>query len=197
MFLSNYGAPAIGAVIQDNTFSDITYGTGNCALKMYSLNKALIEDNLFQRTDAGNEALVAIKSDNPQFTVRHNTFRDIRTPAIGGNMHKINHATYGEILYNNVSAAGGVALFVNQDGQATRIDIYRNTFNGRVWVRNTDSEDGPFNFHSNVIVSTDAADRWVAGSRIHFENVSEVSRVHATNNLEGSPSQNLIDSTAI
>jgi hypothetical protein len=195
MFLSNYGSPAIGTVIQDNTFSGITYGTGNCALKMYSLNKSLVEDNVFHSTDAGTEAIVAIKSDNPRFTVRRNTFYDIRTPAIGGNMHMINHATYGEILYNNVRAGTSAALFINQDGQAARIDVFRNTLSGRVWVRNTDAGDGPFNLYNNVIVSSDPAGRWVSGSRIHFENVTDASRVTMTNNLEGSPSENIIDSS--
>jgi hypothetical protein len=195
MFLSNYGSPAIGTVIQDNTFSDITYGTGNCALKMYSLNKSLVEDNIFHSTDAGGEAIVAIKSDIPRFTVRRNTFYDIRTPAIGGNMHRINDATSGEILFNNVRAGASVALFINQDGQAGRIDVYRNTFNGRVWVRNTDSGDGPFNFYNNVIVSGDPPGRWISESRIHFENVTDAARIIATNNLEGTPSQNLTDSS--
>ncbi len=193
MFLASYGSPALGMVIQDNTFSDIINGTGNCALKLYSLNKCLIEDNIFHGTEAGTEAIVAIKSDNPRFTVRRNTFYDIGTPAIGGNMHRVSHATFGEILYNNVRGGATEAIFINQDGQAARIDVYRNTFKGRVRMRFTDADDGPFHFYNNVIISNDPLGRWVTGSRIHFENVTDRSRVLMTNNLEGPFSSAIID----
>ena len=43
--------------------------------------------------------------------------------------------------------------------------IYRNTFVGRVSVRNTDTADGPFYFTNNVIVNSDAGTP--AGSHVY------------------------------
>ncbi len=77
---------------------------------------------------------------------------------------------------------------VNQDGLANGIHLYRNTFIGSVRVRNTDSEDGPFRFERNVIVSSDSG-----RDRIASEGVSDPSRIVTTDNLAGSPSDQLVN----
>jgi hypothetical protein len=159
--------------IQDNEFFNAPV---DMALKMYSQWKLLIEDNDFHDLFFG----VELKADLPQFTYRGNRHSNIPGRAIGGNMHS--YSTHGEILFNLVNEPNGkFALDVNQDGQARRIDIYRNTFIGRVRVRNTDSSDGPFNFWRNVIVNSDRADK------VFLENVSAPSRIVLDDNLTGRP----------
>lgn len=74
---------------------------------------------------------------------------------------------------------------LNQDGLALQIFVYRNTFQGRVRVRNADSENGPFYLSNNVIVNDDRGTP--AGSHIYFENVRDPSRIKVTNNLVGTP----------
>jgi hypothetical protein len=166
-------------VVQDCQFT----ATQTVAVKIYAQEKLLMEDNVFQDVVAG----VALKDDVRHFTLRRNTFRNIPTTAIGGNMHET--TTSGEILFNNVLAAD-IALDVNQDGMAGRIDVYRNTLVGRVRVRNTDEADGPFRFSNNVIVSGDGGK-----SRIVLEDVSAEQRVVASDNLVGSPSDKLVDAS--
>lgn len=169
--------------VQDCEFSNAPADMG---LKIYSQWKLLIEGNTFRNTHYGTE----LKADMPQFTYRGNVHIGVPARAIGGNMHSA--STHGEILFNLVnSLSSEAALDVNQDSQAKRIDIYRNTFIGRVRVRNTDSADGPFRFYNNVIVSNDSGTP--AGSRIHHENVSDPSRIIVSDNLVGSPSSNIVD----
>ena len=97
--------------------------------------------------------------------------------------------TYGEILLNYIRS--GDALQINNDSMAKTIHIYRNTLVGRVLVSSTDSVDGPFYFINNVIVNTDSGTP--AGSHITYEEVSAPNRVIQTNNLVGSPSDNIVD----
>jgi hypothetical protein len=154
-------------------------------LKTYSQWKMVIEDNQFR------DALLAteLKADMPQFTYRNNRHSNISRIAIGGNMHSI--TTSGEINFNLVNAPSGEwALDVNSDGQAKRVDSYRNTFIGRVRVRNADSADGPFRVYDNVIINSDSG-----ASRVTLESISDASRVIVTNNLSGSPSNGIVDAT--
>ncbi|HEX7011762.1 MAG TPA: Ig domain-containing protein [Steroidobacteraceae bacterium] len=167
--------------IQDNEFYNAPV---DLAIKIYSQWKLLIEDNNFHDLRYGTE----LKADMPQFTYRGNRHTRIAGRAIGGNMHSL--TTHGEINFNLVYEPNGeFALDVNQDGEAKRIDIYRNTFVGRVRVRNTDSSDGPFRFYNNVIINSDS------GTHIYQENVSDRSRIVAMDNLTGTLSQNIVDAT--
>lgn len=171
--------------VQDCEFYNAPVDMG---IKTYSLWKTIIEDNVFYDMRYGIE----IKADMPQFTYRGNTHYNISARAIGGNMHS--YTTHGEILFNLVnSPSGEFALDVNQDGQAKRIDIFRNTFIGRIRARNTDSADGPFVFYNNVIVSSDAGTP--SGSHIYLESVSDSSRIVSQNNIAGYPGDNIVDVT--
>jgi hypothetical protein len=167
--------------IQDCRF---TNAPADLALKTYSQWKMLIEDNEFSAMNIATE----LKADMPQFTYRHNRHTGITNIAIGGNMHSV--TTHGEINFNLVnSPSGNFALDVNQDGQAKRIDVYRNTFLGRVRVRNVDLTDGPFRLLNNVIVNNDS------GTRVLLEGVLDLLRVTLLDNLTGSASQNVVDAT--
>jgi hypothetical protein len=168
-------------VIQDSEFYGVTGEA--VTLKIYAQRKLLIEDTVHHDSTIGIE----LKDDVRQFTVRGSTFFSIARAAIGGNMHQT--TTHGEILYNN--ARGGLALDLNQDGMAQRIFVYRNTLVGRVQVRNTDAADGPFTLSNNVIVNDDAGTP--PGSHVTHSGVSAPSRIVLTDNLTGSPADNIVD----
>ncbi len=195
ILLNVFDAPTNYTVIQDSEFFDINYGTGNCALKIYSQAKILIESNYFHHTDNGAEAVVALKQDIRQFTVRSNVF-NIPGKAIGGNLSSYQNAetrtTHGEILFNNV-IAGMFAIDLNQNSQAAQIYVYRNTLVGPVRVREADANDGPFTFTRNVIVNNDAGTP--SGSHISHYYVTDPSRIVAVQNLAGYPSDNIVDSS--
>lgn len=170
--------PANYMVVQDSEFSRLTGEA--VTIKIYAQEKLLIENTKHSFSTIGIE----LKSDASAFTVRANTFRDIQRAAIGGNMHG---NTHGEILFND--SRGGLALDLNQDGMAGAIQVARNTFFGRVQVRNTDSADGPFRIHSNVIISDD---RPVNG-RVNFLAVSDPSRISISDNVAGSSAERIVD----
>ena len=196
MSVSTYPYVSYGMVIQDSSFYDLRITDSDAAvtLKIYSQLKPLIENT----TQYNGIKATELKADVRQFTVRANTFYNLTGAAIGGNMHGCvgcssgsdTNTTGGEILFNNVRSTE--ALELNQDGQAIRTHIHRNTFNGRVMVMRTDSTDGPFYFSNNVIVNNDSG--IPAGSHInHFE--VDASRVVISNNLVGNTSANIVDAT--
>jgi hypothetical protein len=165
--------------------NDFTNSPVDCALKTYSQWKMLIEDNDFTNALIGTE----LKADMPQFTYRKNRHVNISAIAIGGNMHSM--TTHGEINFNLVnSPSGQFALDVNQDGQAKRVDVYRNTFIGNVRVRNVDLSDGPFRLNNNVIVNNNSSQ-----TKVLLESVLDLLRVTVLDNLSGAPSAGIVDGT--
>jgi hypothetical protein len=180
--------PVVGMVIQDSEFHRASQA---CTIKIYAQEKLLIEDTVHYDAPVGIE----LKDDVRQYTVRSNRFNNISGHALGGNMHEV--TTSGEIAFNTLLQPGAdqIALDVNQDGMAGPTHIYRNTFVGRVRVRNTDSSDGPFYFSYNVIVNDDSGTP--AGSHIYHESVSAPARVVITNNLVGYPSAGIVDATGM
>lgn len=192
MFVSGVNQ-GIGTIIQDNTFSNIQYGTGNCALKLYKLHKLLVEDNVFRDTTPGSEGVLAIKATSSQYSVRGNLFYNIGTQAIGGNQNSGDGViTGGEVLYNTVLVPNGGAIEFNHDGAAGQTFMYRNTFVGTVLASNVAAGDGPFHLSFNVIVNNDSGTP--SGSHIRHGLVSDPSRIVLTNNLTGFPSNNIVDS---
>jgi hypothetical protein len=166
---------------------DFTNSPVDVALKTYSQWKMLIEDNDFTNTFFGTE----LKADMPQFMYRKNRHVNVPGTSIGGNMHSL--TTHGEIAFNLVnSPSGTLALDVNQDGQAKRIDIYRNTFIGNVRVRNVDLLDGPFRLNNNVIVNSSSAT-----SKITLESILDLLRITLIDNLTGAPSAGIVDGTGV
>jgi len=184
------GLEADGMIVQDSTF---TNNTGmSAALKFFYTTKLLVENCTF--TTAGNETL-ALKMRNRQFTIRGNTFSSVSNEAISGSMFDgddaNDHGHYGEILFNNVKDARTAALIMNLQGEAGPTYVYRNTFQGRVLVANTSSDDGPFSFSYNVIVNSDTGTP--AGSHIQQQNVLAPSRVLISNNLVGFPADGIVN----
>lgn len=192
MFMDNYSDPTQYAVIQDCEFFNLNNGGG---LKFYSHKKVLVEDNLFRDSTDGFD----LKTHVPRFEVRGNTFRNIRNRALYGNMHVGGggggEAASGEWRFNNVNVpAAGVAVDVNQDGEAATVHVYRNTINGLARAREVSSEDGPFYFYENVIVNNTSGS---AGSHVEFMNVSAPGRVIIRDNLVGSPADRILDSNGL
>jgi hypothetical protein len=168
--------------IQNNIFEDIEQGS---CVKLYSTKRVLIEDNICRDVSGSESEGFALKGGvMDRVTVRHNTISNILQKGVGGNMHFLQSA---EILFNRISEATAGAVDINQDGVAGPVHVYRNTFVGRVMVRNTDSADGPFYFQNNVIINNDP------GNHIYMENVSDASRVRITDNLTGTASQGIVD----
>lgn len=173
--------------IQNNEFYNMP---ADMALKIYQQWKMVIENNIMRDGFFGTE----LKADMPQFTYRANTHLRLTGRAIGGNMHE--NSTTGEINFNLVnSPAGQAALDINQDGMAGRIDIYRNTLVGPVWLRSTDAADGPFRFYDNVIISSDSGTP--AGSRIYNMGAVDQSRIMISNNLTGAPGGGIVDASGL
>jgi hypothetical protein len=173
--------------IQNNEFYNMP---SDMAMKIYQQWKMVIEDNILRDGFFGTE----LKADIPQFTYRANTHLRLTGRAIGGNMHET--STHGEINFNLVnSPSGQAALDVNQDGMAGRIDIYRNTLVGPVWLRATDASDGPFRFYDNVIINNDNGTP--AGSRIYNMGAVDQSRVMIQNNLTGPAGTTIVDSQGL
>jgi hypothetical protein len=189
MWTSSYSDSTDYCVVQDSEFYSLN---GGGALKFYSQNRILVEDNLFRDSSYGFD----LKAHVPRFDVRGNTFRNISNYVLFGNMNTSGSGepASGEIRFNNINtAAGSWTLDINQDGQAAEIHIYRNTLVGRVRVRNVDSADGVFRFRNNVIVNNDSGTP--AGSHVVFESVADPSRIVITDNLVGNPSSGVVDSS--
>lgn len=189
MFTSSYPDPTYYGAVQDSEFFDLNNGGG---LKFYSHKKVLVEDNLFRDSADGFD----LKTHVPRFEVRGNTFRNIQSRALYGNMHfgggGNGESASGEWRFNNILAPNAsVAVDVNQDGEASVVYVYRNTIRGRAQVREVSSDDGPFHFYNNVIVNSDSGTP--PGSRITFTGVSDQSRVVIRDNLVGSPNAGIID----
>ena len=182
-FIMTTRGDTTGTVIQDNEF----HTSPEDAIKVYMQRKLLIENNIFHDQAKGIE----LKDSIEQFTVRGNTFYNISSMAIGGNMAMDSFRTRGEILFNNVRSTS-IAMDINQNGLAGAIQIYRNTLVGRTQVRYTDASGGPFTFQNNVIVNSDNGTP--SGSHILHIDVSAPQRVVVINNLAGSPSNNIVDS---
>jgi hypothetical protein len=174
---------ANGTVIQDNQFYN---SPADVTIKKYGTRKLLVEGNVFH--DALNG--IELKDSVQQFTVRGNTFYNIPGMAIGGNMAVDDSPTNGEICFNNVRAQS-IALDMNQQGTATAIYVYRNTFVGRVQIRWADSQDGPFRLSNNVIVNSDAG--YPSGSHVTHIDTIDGSRIVLVNNLGRYPADNAID----
>jgi hypothetical protein len=176
--------------IQDNVFDDNEQGS---CVKLYSTNRILIEDNVCRNVVGSESEGFAIKGgEMRRVTVRHNVVDNVYQKGIGGNMHTL---FSGEILFNRVINSGTIAGDINQDGVAGEVFIERNTFVGRVMLRNVTSTTGPFHFRNNIIVNTDT--NQANQNNIYYSNVSDPSRVQITTNLVGTPDDGIVDEIGV
>jgi hypothetical protein len=188
MTLTNPTDPSWYVAYQDSDFHDNAPG----GIKQYSHRKLLWEDLTFRDSGGGPD----LKSHVPRFEVRSCEFLHNGDGYCGlfGNLAMSNDSgetASGEIRYNRVLCGDSPttwAMDVNQDGQASEIHLYRNTFVGTVRVRNTDSADGPFDFTRNVIVNSSTET-----DHVTFEAVDDPTRVTFSDNLTGTPADGIVD----
>jgi hypothetical protein len=189
MTLASYQDPSWYSAFQDNDFHDMAPG----GIKQYSQKRLLWEDNVFR--DSGNGP--DLKAHLPRFEVRACSFfgNDGLTPGLFGNMSVgddlIGETTTGEVRHNRILAGDSpdaAAMEVNQNSEAGRIELYRNTFIGGVRVLFADSEDGPFVFDSNVIVNSSTET-----DHITLYESTDPSVIEYADNLAGFPNDGIVD----
>jgi hypothetical protein len=163
-------------------------------LRMYSWLRGLVADNAFASLVA-NEAM-AVKSDDSETYIRGNTFTDITGSAIYGNNAQVQDQTYVEVSHNNCISVTGYCLVINQNSLLGVSYYYRNTFNGGIWLRNTDSSDGPFYLTDNVIVNSQAANG-SCPAKVNCEGVTDYTRLVLTDNLTGVSGDSITDSNGL
>lgn len=193
--------PRCGSVFQDCTFTDLNGET--CALKMYGMDHALIEDNVFSDSATNSEGCIAMKNAVPDITIRNNTaLLTMGQPLVGGNMNHNSSYTYnacgGEVCYNNIKYGGTVDSLSNicvhfQMPINPRADfyIYRNTFNGVLTMFGFTSSDGVVTWRHNVIVNAYGSETpW---AYIYDYSVSDNTRGVLEDNLGSSTTTDVID----
>lgn len=138
--------------LQDSEFSDLIHGA---AVKLYTSDKALIEDNYFHDISdvtspvcASREG-IAMKEQVTRTTVRHNRFYNAGDHAIGGNMNLYNgNITENiEILFNRLWGDSQITL--NQNDNAGALYVYRNTLVDQIVI--DEPTGGPFHIYNNAI----------------------------------------------
>ena len=163
------------------------------ALKLYSQKHCVIENVDTINCDGSWD----VKSHIVSFEIRRCLMRTMRSAlqsGIHGNMAGADpDRTSGEVRFNLVDLRGvagtdPLAADIGSDGNVGQIDVYRNTFIGRVLVRNIGSDDGPVRVRRNIIINTDAGD----AERVHLSN-NAAGRVEATDNLVGAPTDGIVD----
>lgn len=142
---------------------------GADCVKLYEEDYILIANNeAYSNGLFNSDGVFALKFDVAYFDVRQNTCYDIAGGCLGGNTDA--NGT-GEVRYNNLklnstvhpsTSQVGNSFHINQQGNAGEVWIYRNTFVGRVWIRNISAGDGPFHFDGNVFQNGDNTESPVA-----------------------------------
>lgn len=193
------------------TFTNISYGTGNCALKVYGVRDMLVANNTFGSMTTGAEGILALKNSKLfGVTVRGNSFDGADT-AIGGNMHDITAETKfnAEICFNNVRSTstnvsrGCITLGAAKTSDLGHVKVWRNTFRGQITIQNVVTDDGPYEFFNNVIVNPDGAQTpWnyvVDTSITDSSRVTIVTTMPAsgTGNVAGAAADGILDANGL
>jgi len=158
--------------LQNNVGVDMDNGQTCGMYKLYTFRKLLIEDDEAYQCGSPFD----IKQDCPRFEVRGGWYRDniYQQPGIVGNQ---NANCSGEIRYNRVTSRassagvnGGPALALNNFSNTARVDVYRNTLVGMVWIEGN-AGTGPFRFYRNVIIN----DNTTYAGRLSYTNYAATS----------------------
>jgi hypothetical protein len=188
---------SFGDFVVGNSFEGIQGGTGNSGLKMYNTNHALIEGNWFDDTGNHNEATIALKATDVQYTLRNNA-GEFTTTGIGGNMNGTVDPQSGEISYNLIRGASGAEPTsagmtigrskINTIGQH---DVFRNTFVAEIEISNLVTADGLYTFTHNVIVNDQGAQSpWPFFTE---SSITDSSRLVRDDNLTGASMDGILD----
>jgi len=185
-----------GSIIQDCVFHDIDDAN---TVKLYGTIKCLVED--CTHTDI-NTAAIEPKESNRQYTIRGNTFLRVGNEAVGGDMASDDSSSkhYGEICFNNIISAGtnGTAehdaIAIQRGENLGPTHVYRNTIQGRIFIDDIGTEDGPIDIRTNVLVNNDNN-----GSPWPYINdgtqITDTGRITVTNNLTRTIAANDVVST--
>lgn len=190
-----------GSTVQDCTFDLLTGAT--CALKLYSMDRAIIEDNVFSNTATDAEGCIAQKNNCPDITIRRNTaLVGQNQPFFGGNLNydAVALKCSGEICYNNVrdgwdngaewtdNTSLRWQTKINSRGPFT---VYRNTINGNILVQTFDAADGLLTIEANVIVNDQGGQTPVP--YVYDDAVTDVTRLAVSGNLTSATVTGVID----
>jgi hypothetical protein len=162
------------------------------ALKLYAQRHCVIE----QVDTISCESAWDVKAEIPSFEIRGCVMRAVRSLTQGGIHGNMagdgDNRTSGEIRFNLVDmrdvGPDALAADIGQDGSVGVVDVYRNTFIGRVQVRNIGADDGPVRLTRNVIINADST----AAERVYMSS-SEASRVMVSDNLVGGDGDGIVD----
>lgn len=189
MMTANTAGPSYGMAIQNNSFGT----AGHNAVKSYSMNKSLIEDNMF-----GVNGGVAQKAGVTQYTVRKNTFTSSDWGVTGNmNTYAGGDNTYGEICYNLFlnTVASGIEIGRSKISTIGRTDCYRNTVLGGVTMENVATADGPYVFTRNVIINSGSSNTPFPFFTV--PGTPDTSRITRTENLTGTSSDAITNSSGL
>ncbi len=187
-------------VLQQNELHDygaVRGGNAGAAIKVYSLIKPLIEDNLiYQGVGTSDIEGIALKGNTTRATVRGNVVHGVQDHGIGGNQHTM---TSAEILHNRVYDCGSNCVVLNQDGLIdTTIEIYRNTFVGRVLVNGVGSQPGgTFRFVDNVHVAADTLGQHFPATRYVASSVTNASQLVSMGDISRAPASSCVDANGL
>jgi hypothetical protein len=186
--------------IQNNTFEDLEYGTGEIAAKLYTITGLIIQDNSVDNVHtrvSEQEGIWATKDSITAFEIRNNSCSDLpaEIPCFGGNVHNTSTTTSGEIHHNLVLASGAVAIHTGVSAGAVwgQFNVYRNTFVGSWTIANLDTADGPVVSERNVIVNAggNACSTWP--DEVACVSVGDYARATFTNDLVGQTADAIVD----
>lgn len=191
MTSSNSYAFLAQLVVQNNTLGSADHN----ALKLYALNRTLIESSEFASGNAGMD----VKSVIAQYTIRANIFTSCDDFCIAGNMDEqaaqVGVQTQGEVCYNYFNGCGTAGCIYYAEGFPRDpgegfgpLFAYRNTFNNganpAVQARDVTSAEGDLSLVQNVLISATTA----SGScpaKVLCTTVSDFTKIVKTNNLDG------------
>jgi hypothetical protein len=164
--MTESGCDKTDGAIVGNDFSG-HHGTGDLALestKTYNETRFLKASNrVHDNVDFGTDGTIAVKGGHGIVELRDNECYDFTGSCIGGNAALFTRYTvrYNLALTGGTAATGvaAEAFSVADDGSAVcgTLDVFRNTFRGRVRINSNPGCVGPFTFTANVLVNGDSA----------------------------------------
>lgn len=174
----------------------------NCAFKLYSTRKALLEDLIFRDNFHGaeDEEMIANKAGTAQTTVRRCVSYDSDTGIYGGNHNPAVQGGFGycdfELCFNNLLSNSNTVVHLNYNlTQNIACYSYRNTVRGGVRIRDLSATDGPYDFYRDVIINENSGSP--SGSHITRETGTAESQLIRTEVLAGFAADGYVDANGL
>jgi hypothetical protein len=177
----------------------------NCLFKMYGMRHTLFERitiSALVGSDGGDEfeALFANKAGNEEMTCRYvTTLGPCVMPIFGGSQHAITAGNCDwQVHFCNIEGPNNTrsAIKINEFDNVTSPHFYeRNTVRGWIYVDSGATGQGPWHFHSNVVVNDNTGAP--AGSHIQHGTPTDLSLDIRTNHLAGFAADGIIDANGL